>query len=113
MEKRDPYFLALGALWLSVPLTLLHFFLAWYRLPARMATHFDAQWHPNGWSSRADALGFSIAILGFGLVLSTPACYVVRTRKPSHSWPVLAIFALVLGFLCWGANSIVSRNLPG
>lgn len=113
MERRDPYPVALAALWLTVPWTAVHFWLAWDQLPLRMATHFDGQWRANGWSSRSDAVTFAFAILGFALVIVTPACYVTRVRKASHSWPVLVLTYFVVGFICWGANSIVSRNLPG
>lgn len=81
-DRRDPYLLGLGALWLSVPWTALHFWLAWDQLPLRMATHFDDKWRANGWSSRADAVTFAFATLGFALVIVTPSCYVTRARKP-------------------------------
>lgn len=113
MEKRDPYLVALAGLWLSVPLTALHFWLAWDRLPLRMATHFDDAWRPNGWSSRGDAVTLAFGMLGFALLVTTPACYLVRARKPGHSWPVLVIAYFAVGLLAWGANAIVSHNVPG
>jgi uncharacterized membrane protein len=112
MNKRDPYLLALAGLWLTVPLTALHFWLAWDRLPLRMATHFDDHWRANGWSARDDAVTFAFVILGGALVVLTPACWLTRLKKPSHAWPVLVIAYFALGFIAWGANSIVSRNLP-
>ena len=112
MEKRDPYLFALAGLWLPVPVTALRFWLVWDQLPLRMATHFDDHWRANGWSSREDALTLAFAVLGVALVVVTPSCYLVRARKPSHSWPVLGIAYLAIGFIAWGANSIVSRNLP-
>jgi len=112
MNKRDPYLLLLAALWVFVPLTALHFWLSWDELPVRMATHFDAQWRPNGWSDRGDAFGFAMAILTFPLLIVTPACLWTRLRKPGQAWPVLVIAYVAFGFICWSANSIVSRNLP-
>ncbi|MBI3856469.1 MAG: DUF1648 domain-containing protein [Planctomycetes bacterium] len=40
--------------------------LAWYapRMPAVMATHYDGAGTPNGWMTRAGALGFHLTILG-------------------------------------------------
>jgi uncharacterized membrane protein len=113
VEKRDPYLFALAALWLPIPQLALRAWLVWDQLPVRMATHFDAQWRANGWSSREDAVTLAFAIVGFALLVVTPACYLVRARKPGHSWPVLVISYLAVGFIAWGANSILSRNLPG
>jgi hypothetical protein len=45
-------------------------------------------------------------------VVLTPACWLTRVKKPSHGWPVLVIAYFALGLIAWGANSIVSRNLP-
>jgi hypothetical protein len=111
MSKRDPYLLVVAALWLSIPLTALHFWSAWDQLPVRMATHFDDQWRANGWSSRDDALWLAFVILGLPLVIVTPACLWVRARKPSQAWPVLVIATIAVVLIAWAANSIVSRNL--
>jgi uncharacterized membrane protein len=114
MERRDPYFTALAALWLPVPLTALHFWRAWSHLPLQLATHFDARWQPNGWSPREEAVGFAFGVLGFVLLVVTAACALVRARKPGQAWPLLVLGAGAVGFISWMLNQLVSRNvLPG
>jgi hypothetical protein len=111
VERRAPFFIALGALWLSVPLTALHFWRAWRQLPLQLATHFDARWQPNGWSPREDAVGFAFGVLGFVLLVVTAACALVRSRKPAQAWPLLVLSAGAVGFIAWMVNQLVSRNL--
>lgn len=38
---------------------------AWYwgRMPARIASHFDGPGHPNGWTTRAGMLGFTLFLV--------------------------------------------------
>lgn len=109
---RDPYPFALAALWAWLPFTALRFWLAWDELPRRMATHFDDAWRPNGWSPKNDAVGLILGMLVFVLVIVTPGCYLTRLRKPSHSWTVLVIAHLAVGFVGWSAGSLLSHNLP-
>jgi hypothetical protein len=112
MEKPDfSYLMGLGALWLSAVATALHAWLAWGDLPPRMATHFDAHSHANGWTTRADAVTLCLGMLGGALVVLTVACYLVRRLKPSNSWPVLIISYLVAGVIAIGSNSILSYNV--
>jgi uncharacterized membrane protein len=112
MDKRDPYLFVVAALWLSIPVTALHYWRAWDELPLRVATHFDANWQPNGWSSREGALTLSLGMLGLVLGVLTPTSLLVRARKPGHAWPVVIIGYVTVGILCWASNTIVTRNLP-
>ena len=46
--NRDSYKTLTWLMWLALPTTGLNYWLAWDRLPYRMAVHFDANWQPNG-----------------------------------------------------------------
>lgn len=111
-EPRDPYVLAVAALWLSVPAMALRFWLAWDRLPARIAMHFDDRWRPNGWGPKEQAVYLAFGLLAVVLVPFTPICLAVRGNRPSHSWPVLILTALALVVMMWGGNLTISHNLP-
>jgi len=41
-------------LWLALPLTALQYWQVWDKLPARMATHFNAANQPNGWMASGE-----------------------------------------------------------
>ena len=105
------YTLATWLMWLVLPITALSYWRVWDRLPMRMAVHFDANWQPNGWTSREGALYLGLGIMAFMLVLFTVAALIVRTLKPSASWPVLVVAYVTLGFCWFGNHSIVNFNL--
>jgi uncharacterized membrane protein len=109
--NRDWYKTAIWLAWVALPITGLNYWLAWDRLPMRMAVHFDANWQPNGYTTREGSLYFALVIVTFMLVLCTVMSYIVRARKPQSSWPVLISFYVALGFCCYGANAIVEYNL--
>ncbi len=105
------YMLAVLLMWLALPVNALNYWRAWDQLPARMAVHFDANWQPNGYTSREGALYLGLGIMAFMLVLFTVSALIARTMKPSASWPVLVVAYVTLGF-CWFGNcSIVNFNL--
>jgi uncharacterized membrane protein len=109
--NRDWYKTAIWLAWLALPITGLNYWLAWDRLPMRMAVHFDANWQPNGYTTKEGSLYFALIVIAFMLVLCTAASYAVRALKPQSSWPVLIAFCVALGFCCYGANAIVEYNL--
>lgn len=111
--NRDPYTLALWAMWLALPTTAINYWRAWDQLPARMAVHFDAQWRPNGWTSREGSLGLALGTMGFLLVLFTVAAYAVRAKKPESAWVMLGVFYLALGGFWMVSNWMVGRALGG
>jgi len=98
-------------MWLALPLTALSYWRVWDRLPMRMAVHFDANWQPNGWTSREGALYLGLGIMAFIVLLFTVAAYVVRANKPSSGWPLMVFFYLILVLLCLVNNWIAERNL--
>jgi hypothetical protein len=102
-------------MWLALALTTFRFWVAWDRLPLRMATHFDLNWQPNGWMPRDTALYFALGITAFVLVVFTIVAYVAyKARAPEAlSWALLGFFYLVLGFLYAVNSGVVQYNVDG
>jgi hypothetical protein len=109
--KRGWYTMATLLMWLALPLTALNYWRVWDRLPMRMAVHFDANWQPNGYTSREGALLLALGIIAFMLVLFTVASFAVRTNKPNSAWPLMVVFYVTLTVLCLVNNWIAQRNL--
>jgi Domain of unknown function (DUF1648) len=105
------YTLATCVMWLALPITALGYWRVWDRLPMRMAVHFDANWQPNGYTSREGALYLGLGIMASMLVLFTISALIVRAMKPSASWPVLVVAYVTLGFCFFGNHAIVNFNL--
>jgi hypothetical protein len=98
-------------MWLSLPISAWEYRRVWDQLPLRMAVHFDANWQPNGYTSREGALYLGLGIMACMLVMFTVTAVIIHAMKPSAAWPALLISYVVLGF-CWYANhSIVNFNL--
>jgi hypothetical protein len=98
-------------MWVAFPGSALQYWKSWGQLPTRMAVHFDANWQPNGYTSKEGAVMLGLGIMGFILIVSTIAALVSRALKPVSAWPVLVISYVVLGFVCYGNYSIVKFNL--
>lgn len=98
-------------MWLVLPIMLLNYRQAWDQLPARMAVHFDANWQPNGFTSREGALELGLGILAFMLVVFTVAALAAHAAKPGAAWVLLVVFYVTLGFLWFGNHSIIEFNL--
>jgi hypothetical protein len=114
MERRLFQVVA-GLAWLALPLTWLKYWLAWDRLPARVAVHFDINWQPNGWTSREGALRLALGVTAFMLVTFTIACYAARRAGSSSlsRWAMAVIFYVVLGLVYCINAWIVDRNFSG
>jgi Protein of unknown function (DUF1648) len=100
-----------GLMWLALPMTALSYWRNWDQLPMRMAVHFDANWRPNGYTSREGSLTMGLGIMAFMLVVFTIGLLVVHAQKPTAAWPLLLVFYVTLGFLWFGNYSIVKWNL--
>lgn len=107
--------LVTALMWLFLPITAVRYWSAWDRLPAHLATHFDASGHPNGWMTRQNAFTFGLGMTLFFLLVFTAVAYVLRRQKVSDagSWSVLALIALVVVMIYQGNSSIISYNLTG
>jgi hypothetical protein len=99
------------SMWLALPTAAWIYWRAWDYLPARMAVHFDANWQPNGYTSRQGAVQLGLGILVVMLVLFTIAILIIDALKPAAFWPALVISYVVLGFCWYGNYSIVRFNL--
>jgi len=108
---RGAYKPLLGMMWLALVSSALSYWRAWDQLPARMAVHFDANWQPNGYTSREGAVELGLGIMAVMLVLFTVAGLIAHAMKPAAAWPMLVVFYVVLGFLWYGNYSIINFNL--
>jgi hypothetical protein len=98
-------------MWLALPTAFWNYWHVWDQLPARMAVHFDANWQPNGYTSREGALELGLGIMLVLLILFTVTALIMHALKPSAAWPALFIAYVVIG-LCWYGNQmIVNFNL--
>jgi hypothetical protein len=98
-------------MWFALPASAWNYWRVWEQLPARMAVHFDANWQPNGYTSREGALQLGLGIMAVMLVVFTVATLSTYALKPSAAWPALLISYVVLGFCWYGNYSIVKFNL--
>jgi hypothetical protein len=102
----------IGMLWLALPLNLLQHWLVWDRLPLRMATHFDAAGHPNGWMTREGSLWFNCVLLAFLLSLFT--FLLSRVRKlDATAWTFLGFCYLIVAVIYQVEAGILAYNLYG
>ncbi|HEX4782947.1 MAG TPA: DUF1648 domain-containing protein [Candidatus Sulfotelmatobacter sp.] len=98
-------------MWLFLVSTAFNYWRNWDQLPARMAVHFDANWQPNGYTSREGALYLGLGIMAFLSVLFTVGALIAHAQKPSAFWPMLIFFYAILGVCWYGNNSIINFNL--
>ena len=103
--------LAILVMWLALPTSAWTYWNVWDRLPERMAVHFDANWHANGFTTREGAMKMGLGILIFMLVVFTIATLLISYLKPPAVWPALLISYMVVGFCWYGNYSIVKFNL--
>jgi hypothetical protein len=102
-------------MWLALPLTAWRHWQVWDRLPAHMATHFDAAGRPNGWMSREASLQFALGLTVFLLVIFTVVLFVAHRKHiaDTFSWALLGFFYLVMGFIYFVNDSVLAYNLTG
>ena len=111
--QREWHAVATWFMWVALPATALNYWLYWDQMPARMATHFDASGHPNGWTTPTGALEFALLFTVFFLVVFTFVSYAIRANKPRAAWPALVFSYVVLGVFSGVSNWLVWRNLSG
>ena len=108
---RNCFKFAVLLMWLTLPTSAWEYRRVWDQLPARMAVHFDANWRPNGYTSREGALELGLGILVVMLVMFTVATLVIQSLKPPAAWPALLIAYVAVGFCWYGNHAIVKFNL--
>jgi hypothetical protein len=99
------------AMWLVLPISAMEYRQNWDASPAHMAVHFDANWTPNGFTSREGARELGLGIMAFMLAVFTIAAFAARALNQSAAWPLLVIFCVVMGFVWYGNHSIIEFNL--
>lgn len=102
-------------MWLALPITALRYWQVWDRLPARMATHFNAAGQPNGWMTREANVEFGIGVTVFILLIFTVISYVLQRQKVTDigSWALLGVMAVVVGVIYQANSSVIDYNLTG
>ena len=110
-EWYKPSVFLIWAMWLVLPLSWMEYRQNWDRLPARMAVHFDANWRPNGYTSKDSALELGLGIMAFMLAVFTVSSFAVRAEKPQAAWPALLIAYAALAFCWYGNHVIIQFNL--
>ena len=109
--SRSAYKPLLLLMWLALVTSALNYWRAWNQLPARMAVHFDANFEPNGYTSREGAAELGLGIMAVLLLLFTIAGLIAHQMKPTAAWPMLVVFYVVVGILWYGNYSILRFNL--
>jgi hypothetical protein len=109
--KKPWHRLAALLLWVPLPVLALKYWRVWDRLPLRMAVHFDANWQPNGLTSRQGSLMLAVGIFAAMQILFTITFFIVRAQKPGALWPMLLFSYAFLGFFWFANNWIVEFNL--
>jgi uncharacterized membrane protein len=86
----------LWASWLALPTLALHAWLAWDGLPGRIPTKTDVTGRAIAWASKGETLTLLLGILGFVLVVTTAAGYLVGYQRPERARSVLILTSLVV-----------------
>jgi hypothetical protein len=107
--------LAIATMWLALPLFALRNWQVWARLPIRMATHFDAAGHANGWMSRETSLTFSLGFMAFMLAIFSIVLFAAHRKSSvgTFSWALLVFFYLQIGLIYLLLSQVLNYNLDG
>ena|SRR5215469_6769910 len=108
---RSAYKPMLLLMWLALLTSVVSYWRVWDQLPARMAVHFDANFEPNGYTSREGAVELGIGIMAVMVLLFTIAGLIAHALKPVAAWPMLVGFYIVVGTLWYGNYSVLRFNL--
>jgi Domain of unknown function (DUF1648) len=102
-------------LWLALPAMALRYWQVWDRLPANMASHFDAAGRANGWMSREVSLAFTLGFLAFMLAAFSIVLYASHRKYAPNtlSWALLAFFYVEVWTIFFLLNSTLAYNLAG
>ena len=98
--------------WLALPLTWLQYHAVWDRLPAHVATHFNAAGQANGWMTRDTALVFPLVLAALLLTVFTVILVRVRNQGPEF-WALTGLLYVLLAVLAYANSSIIDYNLNG
>ncbi len=104
--------IGIAILWLTAPAVGLRYWQVWDRLPASIATHFNASGQPNGWMTPSGSLTFIVTALAIIALVAT--LIVAFLRKPGAAgWTALGFLYVLAGIFIWANEQILSYNLRG
>ena len=105
----------IGLLWLAPLMMALRYWLVWDRLPARMASHFDAAGGANGWMPREASLYFALGFVTFLVGVFSVLLYVIHRKYPLTrlSWALLGFFHVEIWTMLYMLSSTLDYNLYG
>jgi hypothetical protein len=101
-----------ASMWLALPVIALSYWLAWDRLPSRLATHFDAAGHANGWMPPENSLIFGLVVTAVMLGIFTIILTLGR-KSEVFSWAMLGFSYVLVGVMVYANESILNYNLHG
>jgi hypothetical protein len=110
--NRTAWRAAIALMWLAPPAMALSYWLAWDRLPVRLATHFDSAGRADGWMSPEKSLAFGLVITAVMLAVFTIVLTQVR-RSETFSWAMLGFSYVLVGVMVYAQESILAYNLHG
>jgi hypothetical protein len=113
--NRTRWKFGIGLLWLGLPLIAFRYWMVWDRLPANMATHFNAANQPNGWMTPEASMLFILGLYAFLALLFTVITVVVyKVHAPDvAAWAILGLFYVILGVIYYGNEAVLAYNLDG
>jgi Protein of unknown function (DUF1648) len=109
-------FRALTILLWAAPLAVaLRYWRVWNQLPPRIATHFDAAGHANGWMTREESFHFSVGFVAVLVLVLFGVLLFVERKYPLAKllWGLLGFFQLETWVTVYMMNSMVAYNLNG
>ena len=107
------YKILAALLWLAPVAIAVRYRQLWDQLPMRMATHFDAAGHPNGWMTREVSLYWSAGFVALMAAIFFVILFVVERKYglTKLSWTLLAFFHAEIWTLVYLMNSMTEFNL--
>jgi len=102
-------------LWAAPVAVAVRYWQVWDRLPARMATHFDAAGRANGWMTREESFHFSVGFVAVLVLFFSAILWLVEKKYPlaKLSWALLGFFHLETWMTVYMMNSMVAYSLNG
>jgi hypothetical protein len=114
--NRKAFQIATWLLWLALPLTALRYWMLWDQLPSKVATHFNAAGHPNGWMTRETSLAFVLGLTTLLLLVFTVILLILQKKGLTEaivSWALLGFSYFIIGLICYANESILQYNVYG
>jgi Protein of unknown function (DUF1648) len=102
-------------LWAAPVAVAVRYWQVWDRLPARMATHFDAAGRANGWMTREESFHFSVGFVAVLVLFFSAILWLVEKKYPlaKLSWALLGFFHLETWMTVYMMNSMLAYSLNG